>query len=91
METRLIRRMVREGGRGVCAGGGGVPVIRDEHGRLAGVEAVVDKDLTASMLAEALDCDALLILTDVPRVDARLRHAAGRARSPTPPRTNCAP
>ena len=52
----------------VCAGGGGVPVIRNEAGLLDGVEAVVDKDLTASVLATALDADALLILTDVPHV-----------------------
>ncbi|MEU1385548.1 MULTISPECIES: carbamate kinase [unclassified Nonomuraea] len=68
VETRLIRKMVREGVVVVCAGGGGIPVVRDARGRLAGVEAVIDKDLTASMLAEALECDAFLILTDVPRV-----------------------
>ncbi|WP_431909280.1 carbamate kinase [Nonomuraea jabiensis] len=68
VETRLIRQMIREGVIVVCAGGGGIPVVRDERGRLTGVEAVVDKDLTASMLAEALECDAFLILTDVPRV-----------------------
>jgi carbamate kinase len=68
VETRLIRMMIREGVVVVCAGGGGIPVVRDEHGRLSGVEAVIDKDLTASMLAEALECDAFLILTDVPRV-----------------------
>jgi len=68
VETRLIRMMLNEQVVVICAGGGGVPVIRDEHGRLTGVEAVVDKDLTASMLAEALDCDAFLSLTDVPRV-----------------------
>jgi carbamate kinase len=68
VETRLIRRMVSEGVIVVCAGGGGIPVVRDERGRLTGVEAVVDKDLTTSMLAEALDCDAFLSLTDVPRV-----------------------
>ncbi|MEV0820330.1 carbamate kinase [Nonomuraea rubra] len=68
VETRLIRRMVGEGVIVVCAGGGGVPVVRDERGRLTGVEGVVDKDLTTAMLAEALDCDAFLSLTDVPRV-----------------------
>ncbi|NUS08406.1 MAG: carbamate kinase [Nonomuraea sp.] len=68
VETRLIRKMIREGVVVICAGGGGIPVVRDEHGRLSGVEAVVDKDLTASMLAESLECDAFLILTDVPRV-----------------------
>ncbi|MFG1701808.1 carbamate kinase [Nonomuraea sp. M3C6] len=68
VETRLIRQMIREGVVVICAGGGGIPVVRDEHGRLTGVEAVIDKDLTASMLAEALECDAFLSLTDVPRV-----------------------
>jgi carbamate kinase len=68
VETRLIREMVRAGVVVVCAGGGGIPVVRDERGRLTGVEAVVDKDLTTAMLAEALECDAFLSLTDVPRV-----------------------
>lgn len=68
VETRLIRLLLESGAIVVCAGGGGVPVIRNEHGRLEGVEAVVDKDLTTSMLAEALDADALLVLTDVPYV-----------------------
>lgn len=68
VETRLIRLLLTSGAVAVCAGGGGVPVVRDEAGRLTGVEAVVDKDLTAAMLAEALDADALLLLTDVPQV-----------------------
>ncbi|WP_331769081.1 carbamate kinase (plasmid) [Embleya sp. NBC_00888] len=68
VETRLIRQLLNSGAIAVCAGGGGVPVIRNELGQLVGVEAVVDKDLTASLLAEALDADALLLLTDVPRV-----------------------
>jgi carbamate kinase len=68
VETRLIRLLLGSGAVVVCAGGGGVPVIRDETGRLSGVEAVVDKDLATSVLAEALDADVLLILTDVPHV-----------------------
>ncbi|WKU48788.1 carbamate kinase [Streptomyces sp. VNUA116] len=68
VETRLIRLLLSSGAVAVCAGGGGVPVIRDEAGQLTGVEAVVDKDLTAALLAEALDADALLLLTDVPQV-----------------------
>lgn len=68
VETRLIRLLLESGAVVVCAGGGGVPVIRDETGRLRGVEAVVDKDLTSSVLAEALDADMLLVLTDVPAV-----------------------
>ncbi|MFJ3979674.1 carbamate kinase [Streptomyces sp. NPDC090021] len=68
VETRLIRLLLNSGAVAVCAGGGGVPVIRDEQGQLTGVEAVVDKDLTAALLAEALDADALLLLTDVAHV-----------------------
>ncbi|WP_411139645.1 carbamate kinase [Streptomyces sp. x-80] len=68
VETRLIRQLLSHGAIAVCAGGGGVPVIRDENGLLRGVEAVVDKDLTAALLAESLEADALLLLTDVPRV-----------------------
>ncbi|MFJ3921716.1 carbamate kinase [Streptomyces sp. NPDC090022] len=68
VETRLIRLLLNSGAVAVCAGGGGVPVIRDEQGQLTGVEAVVDKDLTAALLAKALDADALLLLTDVPHV-----------------------
>jgi len=68
IETRLIRLLLESGAIVVCAGGGGVPVVRNEEGRLEGVEAVVDKDLTTSVLAEALDADVLLVLTDVPHV-----------------------
>ena len=68
IETRLIRELVRQGTVVVCAGGGGIPVFRNDVGRLEGVEAVIDKDLTACVLAESMDADALLILTDVPHV-----------------------
>lgn len=65
VETRIIRRLLADGTVVVCAGGGGIPVIRNERGHLQGVEAVVDKDLATSVLAEALEADALLLLTDV--------------------------
>lgn len=68
VETRLIRLLLTSGAVVICAGGGGAPVIRNRQGRLEGVEAVVDKDFTALVLAEALDADALLILTDVANV-----------------------
>ena len=58
----------------VCAGGGGVPVVRGGDGPLRGVEAVVDKDLTAALLARQLDADALLILTDVANVESDFGH-----------------
>ncbi|GGN65550.1 carbamate kinase [Actinoplanes lobatus] len=68
VETRIIRQLLSAGTVVVCAGGGGVPVVRNEAGRLEGVEAVVDKDLATAVLAESLEADALLLLTDVPAV-----------------------
>ena len=53
----------------VCVGGGGIPVVKVD-GRLHGVEAVIDKDLAAALLASELEADALLLLTDVPAVEA---------------------
>ena len=52
----------------VCAGGGGVPVVRNAGGALAGVEAVIDKDLTAALLARQLGAGTMLIATDVDAV-----------------------
>ena len=50
----------------VLGGGGGVPVVRAVDGRLTGVEAVIDKDLSAAVLGPYLGCDTLVIATDVP-------------------------
>lgn len=69
VEIGLVRQLFDAGVVVVCAGGGGVPVIRNDQGELQGVEAVVDKDATAALLAEALDADALLLLTDVAAVE----------------------
>ncbi len=68
VETRVVRLLLTSGAVVVCAGGGGVPVIRNESGQLQGVEAVVDKDLATAVLAESLEADALLLLTDVSAV-----------------------
>ncbi len=71
VEIGTIRRLLESGIVVVCAGGGGIPVVRDRDAHLTGVEAVVDKDLTSALLATQLDADALLLLTDV---DGVLRH-----------------
>jgi carbamate kinase len=68
VEIETIRSLVDAGVLVVCGGGGGVPVARLANGELAGVEAVVDKDLTAAELAITLKADRLLVLTDVPAV-----------------------
>ncbi len=52
----------------VCSGGGGVPTVRREDGTYAGVEAVIDKDLTAALVASHLAADLLVIATDVEAV-----------------------
>jgi carbamate kinase len=69
VELEAIRTLVDAGLTIVCVGGGGVPVVLDAHGCLRGVEAVIDKDLAAAMLARELRADALLLLTDVPAIE----------------------
>src|SRR5438034_1089541 len=64
VEAPVIRRLVADGTIVIAAGGGGVPVVEDGP-RLVGVEGVVDKDLCAAILAQDVEADALLILTDV--------------------------
>lgn len=64
-EIRPIRMLVDAGVIVVCAGGGGIPTMYDEDRNLQGVEAVIDKDLAASLLAQELDADLLVIATDV--------------------------
>jgi len=68
VELPLIQALLDAGALVVCAGGGGVPVVADGSGSLRGVEAVVDKDLTAALLARAVAADALLLLTDIDAV-----------------------
>ncbi|MFD4605946.1 carbamate kinase [Streptomyces sp. NPDC058464] len=69
VETESLHDLLNSGTLVICAGGGGIPVTADrDSGALTGVEAVVDKDLTAALLAEELKADFLLILTDVPCV-----------------------
>jgi carbamate kinase len=69
IEIQAIRLLVEHGVLVVCVGGGGIPVVADDHGALHGVEAVVDKDLAAALLASLLDADYLLMLTDVAGVE----------------------
>ena len=68
LDLPLIRALLAAGAIVVCSGGGGVPVARDSAGTLRGVEAVVDKDLTAALLARLVRAEALLLLTDVESV-----------------------
>lgn len=64
-QISAIRLLVEAGVTVICAGGGGIPVMRGTDGGLHGVEAVIDKDRAAGLLADALGADAFLMLTDV--------------------------
>ena len=78
IELAALELLANSGVLVVCVGGGGIPVILDEHKRLHGIEAVIDKDLSAALLATQLHADALLMLTDVPNVEADWRTPQAR-------------
>jgi carbamate kinase len=65
IELETIRLLLAAGVLVVCTGGGGIPVVETPAGGLRGIEAVIDKDLAAALLATAIGADALLLLTDV--------------------------
>ncbi|TML34450.1 MAG: carbamate kinase [Actinobacteria bacterium] len=67
VELESIRSLLGGGAIVVACGGGGIPVARRD-GRLAGLDAVIDKDRASSLLARELDADRLVILTEVPAV-----------------------
>jgi carbamate kinase len=79
VEQDTIGRLLDSGTLVICGGGGGAPVVDDGTGTLLGVEAVVDKDRTAALLAIAVHADRLLILTDV---DAVMRDFGTVAAAP---------
>jgi carbamate kinase len=68
VEIDTIKRLMDDGTVVVCAGGGGIPVARNSSGHLEGVEAVIDKDLAAALIARDVGADSLLLLTDVASV-----------------------
>jgi carbamate kinase len=74
LELAAIERLVAANVLTICVGGGGIPVIKDaskgNHDAYSGVEAVIDKDLGAALLATRLAADRLIILTDVDGVFA---------------------
>lgn len=67
VEKESINSLINAGNIVIAVGGGGIPVI-DDNGMLTGVDAVIDKDLSSSLLARLIDFDMLLILTNVEKV-----------------------
>lgn len=68
VELAAIEALLEAGAIAIAAGGGGVPVVRDAAGRLHGVPAVVDKDLSSALLARLIGASHLVMLTGVDRV-----------------------
>ena len=65
LEAATVEMLLRAGAVVIANGGGGVPVIEDRQGRLVGMDAVIDKDFAAAVLAIEVGADRLVILTDV--------------------------
>ncbi len=70
LDSESADRLMEAGFVVVCSGGGGIPTVREESGAYRGVEAVIDKDLTASLIAAQVRADVLVIATDVDAVVA---------------------
>ncbi|WP_460830561.1 carbamate kinase [Nocardioides hungaricus] len=77
LDAPAVRTLVEAGFVVVANGGGGIPTVRDPDGSLRGVEAVIDKDLGAALLARTVSADVLVIGTDVPH--AVLRYGTSSA------------
>lgn len=67
-DLRVVRILLDQGVIVICAGGGGIPVVRRPDDSMIGVEAVIDKDAASALLAADIGADALLLLTDVDAV-----------------------
>ncbi len=70
LDAPAVHALVEAGFIVIANGGGGIPVVREPEG-LRGVEAVIDKDLGAALLAVTVDADALVVATDVPNAILR--------------------
>lgn len=68
LEDKVTKDLFESGVIVIASGGGGVPVILDDEGHIRGIEAVIDKDLAGEKLAESVDADLLMILTEVDQV-----------------------
>ena len=68
VEANVIGKLIKAGIIVVAVGGGGIPVIENEHGDIEGIEAVIDKDFGSSLLAKMIDADLFVISTAVEKV-----------------------
>jgi carbamate kinase len=68
VEEGAVKALIADGFVVITVGGGGIPVVRDDHGELHGVAAVIDKDFASSLLASVIGADTFIISTAVDRV-----------------------
>jgi carbamate kinase len=68
VERDIIKTLIDAGFIVVGVGGGGIPVVKDDHGDLVGVSAVIDKDFASGLMANAVNADLFLISTAVKKV-----------------------
>lgn len=68
IERPAVETLLSAGVVVITLGGGGVPIVRTQTGELTGVEAVIDKDLSSSLLAQEIQASSLIILTDIDHV-----------------------
>lgn len=68
LKMDLIQDLIKKGYVVIAAGGGGIPVYRDRAGKLHGIEAVIDKDYAAGIIAKQIGVDLFIILTDIDEV-----------------------
>ena len=69
IELSTLKMLIKHNKLIICAGGGGIPVIKTSTGTWRGIEAVIDKDLSAALLAIQVKADVLVILTDIKYVE----------------------
>jgi carbamate kinase len=68
INENVVESLARQGSIVVASGGGGIPVYRDQEGRIRPSESVIDKDLASALLGARIHADEFYILTDVPYV-----------------------
>ena len=78
-EIRPVKWLLEKGTIVICGGGGGIPTVYGEDGKLQGVEAVIDKDRAASLLAQQLEADVFIMATDVDAVSVGWGTPSARA------------
>lgn len=79
LNKKIIKNLADKGSIIIAAGGGGIPVYRDDNKLLQGIEAVIDKDSASALLASEIGAEAFYMLTDIPKVYINFNKPGQRA------------